>query len=207
MYKSEKVWDGMSERYSRQSISDEEAHKKIIENIKQYLNIGDVILDYACGTGTISIKLAENVKQVQAIDISSKMLDIASRKTQEKNIENISYVQSTLFDKRLKDESFNIVIAFYILHLLDDTQEAVKRINELLKPGGLFISTTACMGEKNSFFRIFMLLLSKLGIVPYLKILKYSELQETMIDANFQILDKEKLKHSDLEYYIVAKKL
>ncbi len=32
-----------------------------------------------------------------------------------------------------------MILGFYILHLLEDTPKVMKRMNELLKPGGLII--------------------------------------------------------------------
>ena len=60
--------------------------------------------------------------------------------------------------------TFDGILAFYILHLLEDSQMVIQRINELLKPGGLIISVTPCMGKKpflNGIFSIF----SKLGFI------------------------------------------
>jgi predicted TPR repeat methyltransferase len=37
-------------------------------------------LDYGFATGSISFEIADKVKEVQGIDISSKMIKIASRK-------------------------------------------------------------------------------------------------------------------------------
>jgi 2-polyprenyl-3-methyl-5-hydroxy-6-metoxy-1,4-benzoquinol methylase len=56
-------------------------------------------------------------------------------------------MQATIFDTRLKEETFDVILAFGILHLLKDFPKAIRRINELLKPGGWFISSTACMGK------------------------------------------------------------
>jgi 2-polyprenyl-3-methyl-5-hydroxy-6-metoxy-1,4-benzoquinol methylase len=36
-------------------------------------------------------------------------------------------------------------------NLLEDNQQVMQRITELLKPGGLFISTTPCLKEKLAF--------------------------------------------------------
>jgi 2-polyprenyl-3-methyl-5-hydroxy-6-metoxy-1,4-benzoquinol methylase len=104
--------------------------------------------------------------------ISSKMIDAAKRKAAERRIENINYVQSTRFDERYTKESFNLILAFNILHLVKDTQKAILRIKELLKPGGLFISETARMGQKKSLVSTLLFLLSKIGIVPFTNFLK-----------------------------------
>ena len=82
----------------------------------------------------------------------------------------------------------------------------MQRINELLKPGGLFISVTPCLGEK-TFLRIILFPLSKIGIIPYLKILKIPELEELVANGNFQIVETETFYHFSSDYFIVARKI
>ncbi len=207
MNKSEKFWDKQSRNYDKQVKQYEQTHIKTVANTKKHLNMSDIVLDYACGTGIITNEIADNVKEIHAIDISSKMIDVAKRKAGERKIENINFAQSTIFDERYKKESFNVILAFNILHLLEDTQKVMQRINELLKPGGLFISATACMGEKMSFLGILLSLLSKIGIVPYVKIFKFSELEDLIANGNFQIVETEELGHTPPNYFIVAKKI
>lgn len=148
MNKSEKFWDKMANYYDRVEKKDELTYIKIIEKTKKYLKINDVVLDYGCGTGLISNEIADNVKVIHAIDISSKMIEIAKKKADGRKIENIDYAHSTIFDERYKRCSFDVILVFYILHLLEDPHKVMQRINELLKPGGLIISATPCMGEK-----------------------------------------------------------
>jgi 2-polyprenyl-3-methyl-5-hydroxy-6-metoxy-1,4-benzoquinol methylase len=207
MNKSEKFWNRIANQWDKKGNKLDQTSINAIENTKKHLNISDTVLDYACGIGTITNEIAANVKEIQAIDISSRMIDIAIKRSGERKIENIHYAQSTIFDERYKKESFNVIMAFNILHLLDDTQEVVQRINELLTPGGLFISATPCLGEKNAFLGIFLIPLSKIGIVPYVKMLKFSELESLIANGNFHIVETEHLQHSEPNYYIAAKKL
>ncbi len=130
-----------------------------------HLAVSDVILDYGCGTGLVSNEIAGNVKIVYAIDILSKMIEIVKNKATGSKIQNIDYAYSTIFDYRYKKGSFNVILAFYVLHLLDDSQMVIKRMNELLKSGGLIISVTPCMGEKPILNNIFSIV-SKTGIIP-----------------------------------------
>ena len=44
------------------------------------------------------------IKEIDAIDISSKMIKIANNKIGELNIENIKFSQSTIFDDRFENE-------------------------------------------------------------------------------------------------------
>ena len=186
MNKSEKFWDKVASQSDKQDNKIDQTYIKTVENTKKHLNVSDIVLDYACGTGIITNEIAENVKEIHAIDISSRMIEVAKSKASERNIENMKFTQSTIFDRGYKKESFNVIMAFNILHLLEDTQKVMQRINELSKPGGLFISATPCLGEKMAFLGPFLFLLSKIGILPYLKMLKFSELESLIVNGNFK---------------------
>ena len=180
-----------------------------VEKTKRYLNISDIVMDYGCATGTVSIEIAGNVKEIQGIDISSKMIDIAKRKASERKIENIDFIKSTIFDERYNTGHYDVILAFNILHFFEDTQKVIQRINELLKPGGLIIIASACIGEK-TFLNILQFLLFspliKFGIIPYMKFFKFSELEDSIVSENFQIVEIESLNRSETNYFIVAKK-
>ena len=207
MYKSEKLWDLLSYNYDRGANKSDQSENKPLENIKKYLNVNDVVLDYGCATGTMAIDIANKVGEVHGIDISSKMVETAERKAAERKIANTHFAQATIFDERFNKESFNAVLALSVLHLLKDTQRVMQRINELLKPGGFFISTTPCLGEKRSFLSILLLLLSKIRVLPYIRFFKVSELEDSIANGNIQIVETEYLDHNPAFYYVVAKKI
>jgi len=202
MTKSEKFWDRVSTNFDKHNKKTEKTHIKTVGTIKKYLNNSDIVLDYGCATGAIAIDVSGNVKEIKGIDISSKMIDIAKRNANERNIENVDLEQTTIFDKKYKKESFDVILAYNVLHLVEDSQKVSQRINELLKPGGLIISLTACLGEK-SFLGIFFIFLSKIGIVPQITPFKISEL-ENLITGNFQII-KTKNFSNPPNYFCVAK--
>ncbi len=202
MNKTEKFWDRIANQFDKQAGHFE---KPPVERSKKYMNAADVVLDYGCATGTTAIEIAANVKKIYCIDISSRMIDAAKRKADEFGIKNIDFVKSEIFDDRFKKESFDVILAYNILHLLEDPVSNLQRINELLKPGGLIISVTACMGEK-TLLRLLLFLLMKTGLVPNMKFFKTTDLEESISDANFQIVEKESLNNSPQEHFIVAKK-
>jgi len=210
MNKSEKLWDRMSKIYDKTTKKFDQLNIKVVENTKKYLNVNDIVLECGCGTGTISIEIANKVKEIYAIDISSKMLDIAKRKTDENKIENIHFLQSTIFDERYKIGSFDVILAFNVLHYFENIQKHMKRINELLKPEGMFISVTPCSIEKKTFlsfiFSIFISFIVKIGILPYIKFFRFSDLDELMTDGSFQIVETTKLHGPEEHYFIIAKK-
>jgi 2-polyprenyl-3-methyl-5-hydroxy-6-metoxy-1,4-benzoquinol methylase len=206
MNKSEKFWDKSAYKFDQQGKKNEQAYFKIIERTKKYLKTSDTVLDFGCGTGLISNKIADKVKLIHAIDFSSKMIEIAKNNAANHNIQNIDYKHSTIYDERYESGSVDVILAFYILHLLDDYQQTIQRINNLLKPGGLIISVTPCIGEK-IFVNISLSLLSKTGLIPDIKSLKASELEDSIANGNFETIESEYLHHGVPKYFIVAKKI
>jgi 2-polyprenyl-3-methyl-5-hydroxy-6-metoxy-1,4-benzoquinol methylase len=203
---AKKFWDRTAINYDKEEKKDEQTYLNIIEKTRKYLKISDVVLDYGCGTGLVSTEIAANAKMVHAIDISSKMIEIAINKAIVRKIQNIDYVNSTIFDDRYKRGSFDVILAFYILHLLDDSQKVIQRMNGLLKPGGLIISATPCMGEKSVLNSIFSIV-SKIGIIPKVKSFKFLELENLITKENFKTIENRCLHQNSTQYFIVAKKI
>jgi ubiquinone/menaquinone biosynthesis C-methylase UbiE len=140
MNKSEEFWDRSADNYDKTEQRFEHIHRKSRENARKHLKGNDIVLDYGCGTGATTCELASQVKEIQAIDISSKMIEAANEKAVASNIENVSFVRTDIFDEKFKEESFDAILAFNMLHTIPNPWDAVKRVHELLKPGGLFIS-------------------------------------------------------------------
>jgi 2-polyprenyl-3-methyl-5-hydroxy-6-metoxy-1,4-benzoquinol methylase len=212
MINAEKIFDLSANTYDKtEEKRFEPIHLKTLENTKKYLNDSDIVLDYGCATGTKALELAGHVQKIHGIDISSKMIEAAKRKAVERNIENVDFAQTTLFDERYKTESFDAILAFNILHLLEDHQHAMQRITELLKPGGLFITVTTCLAEKKSFLTNFQFfpfrLLGKTRLLPSIKRFKFSELEDLIGNGSLQIIETEKLFHDMSFYFIAAKKI
>ena len=211
MDKSEKFWDKIAVKYDKTEKRFEDINLKVHEYTKKYLNKDDVLLDFGCATGAKALKLAAFVKQIHGIDISNKMIEGAKKNAALQKTENVEFVKTTIFDERYKRDSFDVILAFNMLHGLEDIQKVMQRISELLKPGSLFISITPCMREKMSlvsnlqlpFFR----LLIKLGLLPnVLRRYKFSELENLITNANLQVIESENLYNWMSNYFVVAKK-
>lgn len=204
MNKSEKFWDRMAKYLDRVERQDEATNVKIIEKTRNRLKISDNVLDYGCGTGTAAIEIAGSVKTVTGIDISSKMIEAAKGKTVERKVKNLDFVQTTIFDEKLKTGSFDVILCFHLLHLVEDMPKVMRKINELLKPGGLIISATPCI--RGTFLGVLLWPVSKIGLIPPITLFKISELEDLMTDGNFEIVETECLHKSGQLYFVVAKK-
>jgi ubiquinone/menaquinone biosynthesis C-methylase UbiE len=209
MASAEKFWDFLSKNYDR--TEGDPADRQDLEIIHKYLHPDDIVLEYACGTGTLAIQLASRVKAYHGIDISSKMLAAAEQKAASRNIENIHFTHTTIFEAVFPEESFDMALAFNILHLLETARQAVQKINELLKPGGVFISSTPCLGEEkalvNHLLTPFIVVPSRLGIIPYVTFYKISALEDILAQAKFQIVETKRFTEGLTDYLIVARKI
>ena len=211
MNKSKEFWDRASKNYDKTEERFEYIHSKSRENTKKYLNGSNIVLDYGCGTGTTSCEIANLVKEIHAIDISSMMIEIAKRKAVASKVENINFSQTDIFDKRYKKESFDVILAFNMLHTVADPQVVLQKIYELLKPEGLFISVTPCLRDKMAFLVNIQIqlvrILCKIGVIPIpIRRLKSSELDDLVVNGGFQTIDTEKLYKGASSYFVVAKK-
>lgn len=77
MDKSEKFFDKVSRRSKRPLKELSQTSLKTIEATIKYLGSEDAVLDFGCGPGTLTVRLAERVASVRAIDISAGMIDVA----------------------------------------------------------------------------------------------------------------------------------
>ncbi|MGH1384248.1 class I SAM-dependent methyltransferase [Kordia sp.] len=211
MNKSKEFWDKASKNYDKTEERFEYIHRRSRENTKKYLKGSDIVLDYGCGTGTTSCEFANQVKEIHAVDISSKMIEIAKEKAAVSKVENVNFVQTDIFDKRYEKESFDTILVFNMLHTIPNPQDVTRRIYELLKPDGVFISVTPCLRGKMSFLVNIQIklvqILCKIGIIPIpIRRLKSSDLDDLMTRGNFQTIDAEEIYKGASSYFIVVKK-
>jgi len=203
----EKFWDLISSKYAASPIADRTAYETKIAKLKAYLTPEMSVLDIGCGTGTQCGDIANRVSQVTGIDISSKLLAIAEQRMAERNVDNVEFVQTSVFDERFQPNSFDVVMAFYVLHFIEDIDAAIKRVHELLKPDGVFISETVCLGDKGKLMGSLLRFAGSLGLMPRISLLTTQQLEQSLQNTNFAIIEKIKFSNrSDAEFTLIAKK-
>ena len=208
--KSEKIWDQLAKNWDTPGVILGENDLKIIELTKKYLNPGSVVLDYGCATGSIALEIASMGKEVHGIDISSNMIEIAKTKADERGVKNTAFTKAAIFDESLGQESFDVILSLNILHLVEDPAQVMDRVNQLLKPGSIFISATPCLGEK-TFLSVLMnipiFLMSRVGVIPSITFFSASSLTAAITNAGFQMIEQQDLSvHPLRECFIVARK-
>jgi ubiquinone/menaquinone biosynthesis C-methylase UbiE len=82
-------------------------------------------LEYACGTGLLSLKLAPIFKVVNSRDISSKMLEIANFRAG-KSFNNLHFSEGNILSIDEPEKSYDYVFVSFALHLFPlETEKAI----------------------------------------------------------------------------------
>ncbi len=208
MQSTQKFWDGTAEKYAAKPIKNMPAYEQTLDRTRHYLSMDDTVLEVGCGTGTTALILSKDVKHITATDISARMIEIGRGKADDQNVGNVDFAQATLSDQDLNPGPYDAVLAFNILHLLEDLPGSVHRANQLLKPGGMFISKTVCLGEQSSIWRPIIFVMRKLGLAPYVNFVTFAELETTIEDAGFKIVETGEYPATPPKNrFIVARKL
>jgi len=188
MDKSAKFWDRIAEKYANDPIADEVSYQKKLKITRDYFTPEMEVLELACGTGSTAIVHAPYVKHIRATDISTEMLRIAKARADAAGIANITFECSSIDGLKMPDESLDMVMGHSILHLLENRDEVIARVFRMLKPGGLFISSTICMNDAMWFLKPVIPVMHFFGKAPeVVKFFTVKELLNSIADTGFEI--------------------
>ncbi len=200
-----KFWDKLARKYAARPVGDLKAYEYTLERTKTYLKPDDHMLEIGCGTGTTSLLLSGDVKHITAQDVSSSMLDIAMEKQIEQGITNVSFQQCSVEDLP-HHNTYDIVFASSLLHLIDDLDDGLERIHASVEPGGLFISKTVCLKGQGWYFAPLLAIMPFVGYAPYVNMISGDELSARIRGAGFEIIENEDHNRKPSCHFIVAQR-
>ena len=207
MTQSSRFWDRIAPRYSRKPVPNESVYQEKLAVTRKYLQPHMDVLEIGCGTGSTAIAHSPYVSHILATDISEKMIEIARAKAAADNIENVTFEQLPIEDLKTEAGSRDAVLSHSILHLLEDKEAAIRHIHKILKPGGVFISSTACLGDTMKFFKYIGPIGKSLGLIPLVKVFTVQDLVDSIAgNGQFEIEYQWQPKKGD-SVFIVAKRL
>ena len=122
------------------NIINKKVHKKLKEIVANEITKEDDVLECACGTGMLTKVVAPKSKSIIATDFSSKMLKRAKKKC--KKFNNVEFMNANIMKLDFDDNSFDIVIAANVIHLLDDPIKAINELDRVCKGNGKIIIPT-----------------------------------------------------------------
>jgi SAM-dependent methyltransferase len=106
---------------------------------------GEKVLDIGCGPGNSSNLISKTGAKVTGIDFSQKMIDVALS-----TYPDITFQQADAENIPQPDNTFDVVIANYVVHHFADPAKVFSEIYRVLKPGGKFAFAVWGPGEEQS---------------------------------------------------------
>jgi ubiquinone/menaquinone biosynthesis C-methylase UbiE len=111
---------------------------------------GGTILEVACGTGRVAVRLAQDGVNVVGLDISRDMISVATQKS--KGLENVRWVEGDMRSFRI-EETFDLALipghAFQNLNTPQDQVACLECIKQHLNPGGILVVHLDHMNVEN----------------------------------------------------------
>ncbi len=199
-------WDRIAAKYAARPVRNPTAYEETLAETIAHLGRGDRVLELGCGTGTTALKLAPHVKTMVASDISAAMIAIAEEKRQAEGAGNVRFVIGDISDADADAEPYDAVLAFNLLHLIADLDGALASIHARIRPGGLFISKSGCVGEMNPLFRPLIRGMQMIGRAPYVRIMKKPEMEDAITRAGFVVEQSRCFTGAPESLYVIARR-
>lgn len=182
-----RFWDRMAKSYSRKPVPDQAVYERKLAITRDFFHPGMDVLEIGCGSGLTAISHAPYVHHILGIDSSRNMIAIADENARRANVANTRFEQATVEAFAAGEEQFDAVLALSVLHLLDDWLEVIEKIHRMLKPGGVFVSSTACIADINPVLKLALRAGGKTGFIPTAQFIAPDELTQALQATGFTI--------------------
>lgn len=204
-----RFWNRTARKYARDPIADLQGYEKTLQRVQDLLSPAAEVLEIGCGTGTTALRLAPGVRRMVATDVSNEMIVIAREKLAAQPVPSLEFRIADADALHAASPSFDAVLAFNVLHLVDDLPNALRSALDALKPGGLFLSKTPCLLEMNPLIpRLALPLMRALGMAPPVLCFSAGQLRDILVRQGLEIVTVEwhASRGKDFRPFIVARK-
>lgn len=135
-------WDRFAGLYDIGQSVNGKVREEMARLVAELVPEGAKVLDAAAGTGVLTFESAKRASEVVCTDISLPMLAQARGKAERNGVTNVRFEARNIFHLEDENETYDVVMAGNVLHLLADPQGAVKELARVTKRGGLLILPT-----------------------------------------------------------------
>jgi ubiquinone/menaquinone biosynthesis C-methylase UbiE len=199
MSKEKNFWNREAMRFSK---SGNQESIKLVQRSIPYINADDRLLDFACGTGQSTLLFSDTAKEAIGLDYSEEMIEYAKLNENPK----VSFYCGSFNHPILQAESFDVIVAFNVLHLVKDLDKIQGMFYQALKPGGYFISYTPCLSNTKSLWVRLIELLSKLNLFPQVFPLRSKELIQQLKNKHFTLIHESREGQKIQNLFLVLRK-
>lgn len=202
-----RFWNSVARKYAADPIKDRAGYERTLERVQALLKPTDAVLEIGCGTGTTALRLAPAVARYLATDFSAGMIAIANEKIVASPVPGLAFSVAAA-EADGAEAAFDAVLAFNTLHLLRDRGRIYAAIHHALKPGGLFISKTACLGEMNPLIRLAVPVMQWFGKAPHVGFFTGAALAAEIGAAGFDVaaVERHGTRGKDARVFILARR-
>ncbi len=105
------------------------------------LHEGETVLDLGSGGGIDVLLSARRVGpsgKAYGLDMTDEMLELARRNQQEAGVDNAEFLQGTIEEVPLPDDSVEVIISNCVINLSGDKPAVFREAARVLRPGGRF---------------------------------------------------------------------
>ncbi|MBE0551005.1 MAG: methyltransferase domain-containing protein [Ignavibacterium sp.] len=103
---------------------------RIFREIKKVLKPNSTIIDVGCGTGRFSFSVADKVKSVVGIDLSSKNIAKANHTLQKNPNNKISFLHTNLANLISQNNHYDYAVMTYVIHEVNP-EERIALLKEM----------------------------------------------------------------------------
>lgn len=131
-------WDGQSATFDDEpdhGLRDPAVRRAWASLLLPLIQPASEVADIGCGTGSLSVLLAQAGHEVTGIDLSSRMVDAATAKAVAAGV-SATFAQGDAQQPALEPGAFDVVLVRHVLWALPDPVAALRRWDALLRPGG-----------------------------------------------------------------------
>ena len=201
----ELFFEKVAKNYDSIPVETEELYEDTLSRTRKHLSPTSRVLEVGCGTGTTALRLAPDVSQIYGTDSAPTMVKIASEKAKSESIPNVEFAVSTVQELGKSQTGFDAVLAFNVLHLLNDLPSALLSIQQTLKPGGVFISKTFKL-RGNILYKLLASTLQLFRMMPHMNFFSGEELCDYIENAGFRIIETHDYAEVPPRRFVVAQK-
>jgi ubiquinone/menaquinone biosynthesis C-methylase UbiE len=94
------------------------------------------VIDVACGTGIMARAIAPYVSSVVGIDITREMLHAARQQAEEKNLNNIEFIECDARNICFEAQSFDLAISRFSIHHFANPLLELREMHRVIKKSG-----------------------------------------------------------------------
>ena len=204
-----RFWDRIAPKYAAEPIADMAAYEATLQRVQALLPPGGHVLEVGCGTGSTALRLAPFTGRMLATDVSPGMIAIARERLAAQPVPQLGFALADADAPGQGQGAYDVVLAFSLLHLVEDLDHALQLLVQALRPGGLLISKTPCLSEMNPLItRLALPLMQAIGKAPQVLRFDAQQLRLALVRQGLEIVSVERhgTRGKDIRVFIVARK-